>query len=282
MPLKRCQDNNQPGWKWGDAGKCYIYTPNDAESELAAKKQALKQAAAMGELPGTHIRSQAGNMELRTTLEKVELRSSPNGGSMLTGYGIRYNKLSKNMGGFVERARPGVAAKTIQEQDIVSLFNHDPNNLLGRKGAFTLRFQDESGMGVRYFVDLPDTQLGRDVAVLAARGDIPGSSFGFKAVGRNGAGFVGRSESGLPIRELREILVRDMGPVTFPAYEGTDVALRSLAEERSMPYEELAEAALENRLADLLFPEQRNEDVVIEDPQAEPTSPAVVRHRIYF
>jgi hypothetical protein len=202
---------------------------------------------------------------------------------MLVGYGIRYNKLSKNMGGFVERARPGLAAKTLQEQDIVSLFNHDPNNLLGRKGAFTLRFIDEPSKGVQYNVDLPGTQLGRDVAVLAARGDIPGSSFGFMAVGRAGAGFVGRSESGLPIRELREIKVRDMGPVTFPAYEGTDVALRSLAEERSMPYEELQEAALDGRLAELLFPtEERNEDEVVEDEQAEPTSPVVIRHRVYL
>lgn len=221
-------------------------------------------------------------MELRTHLEKVELRSSPSGGQMLVGWGIRYNKLSKNMGGFVERARPGLASKTIQEQDIVSLWNHDPSNLLGRKNAFTARFIDTPEVGVKYEVDLPDTQLGRDVAVLAARGDIPGSSHGFMVVGRSGAGFVGRSESGVPIRELREIRIRDMGPVTFPAYEGTDVALRSLAEERSMPYEELAEAALENRLADLLFPEQRNEDEMTEDVQAEPTSPVVIRHRVYF
>jgi uncharacterized protein len=221
-------------------------------------------------------------MELRTHLEKVELRTSPSGGQMLTGYGIRYNKLSKNMNGFVERARPGVVAKTLQEQDIVSLFNHDPNNLLGRKGAYTARFIDEPSIGVRYEVDLPDTQLGRDVAVLAARGDIPGSSHGFMVVGRQGASFVGRSESGLPIRELREIKLRDMGPVTFPAYEGTDVVLRSLAEERSMPYEQLAEAAFENRLADLLFPaEERTEDAVTEDVEAEPTSLRVIR-RVYL
>ena len=35
MPLKRCSENNQSGWKWGDSGKCY--TGPDA------KKKAIKQ-----------------------------------------------------------------------------------------------------------------------------------------------------------------------------------------------------------------------------------------------
>jgi hypothetical protein len=55
MPLKRCQDEDKPGWKWGDApsAKCYVYTPGDEESEKAARKKAMAQAAAMGEFPGT-------------------------------------------------------------------------------------------------------------------------------------------------------------------------------------------------------------------------------------
>ena len=35
MPLKRCSDNNNNGWKWGDQGKCY--TGPDG------KKKAIKQ-----------------------------------------------------------------------------------------------------------------------------------------------------------------------------------------------------------------------------------------------
>jgi HK97 family phage prohead protease len=57
MPLKRCQTDDQPGWKWGDEGKCYPYTASNEESETAARKKALAQAAAMGEFPGTGNRS---------------------------------------------------------------------------------------------------------------------------------------------------------------------------------------------------------------------------------
>lgn len=53
MPLKRCQADDQPGWKWGDSGKCYTYTAGDEASEKAAREKAMKQAAAMGEFPGT-------------------------------------------------------------------------------------------------------------------------------------------------------------------------------------------------------------------------------------
>lgn len=41
MPLKECQINNQPGWKWGDEGKCYT-GPN-------GKEKAIKQGIAIGE-----------------------------------------------------------------------------------------------------------------------------------------------------------------------------------------------------------------------------------------
>jgi hypothetical protein len=51
MPIKRCQSGGQPGWKFGDAGKCYPYVKGDKNSSLSAKKKAIKQAIAMGEKP---------------------------------------------------------------------------------------------------------------------------------------------------------------------------------------------------------------------------------------
>ena len=39
MPLKRCTENKESGWKWGDSGKCY--TGRDA------KKKAIKQGVAI-------------------------------------------------------------------------------------------------------------------------------------------------------------------------------------------------------------------------------------------
>ena len=77
MPLKRCETDDKPGWKWGDAGKCYPYTAGDESSETRAKKKALAQAAAMGEFPGTgeHRAVQSPASE-EAPAAPVEFRSS--------------------------------------------------------------------------------------------------------------------------------------------------------------------------------------------------------------
>ena len=38
MPIRQCQINNNPGYKWGQECKCYEYTPGDEESIKEAKK----------------------------------------------------------------------------------------------------------------------------------------------------------------------------------------------------------------------------------------------------
>jgi HK97 family phage prohead protease len=212
------------------------------------------------------VAAMAEAWEMRVTAGKVELRDSPSGGRMFVGYAFRYGVESENLGGFVERVREGAAAKTVREQDLRGLFNHAPDNLLGRMGAGTMRMADD-GTGMGYQVDQPDTSLGRDLAVLVARGDVYGSSFTFIPVGARGVAW-SRTARGYPLREIVEMKMRDVGPVTFPAYPvGTEVALRSLAEARSLPFEEIIAAAADERLGELLG-----------DP-AEVRQPAVV-HRI--
>jgi hypothetical protein len=49
MPVKECQDNGKPGYKYGDSGKCYSYTPNNEGSRRNAKKSAIIQGIAIGE-----------------------------------------------------------------------------------------------------------------------------------------------------------------------------------------------------------------------------------------
>jgi hypothetical protein len=188
---------------------------------------------------------------MRVTAGRVELRDSPNGGRMFVGYAYRFGVESENLGGFVERIRQGAGVKTIQETDLRGLYNHAPDNLLGRMGAGTLRMAEDH-VGGGYQIDQPDTSLGRDLAVLVARGDVYGSSFTFKAVGGARGVSWTRTERGFPLREIREMKMRDVGPVVFPAYPSSDVALRSLAEMRSLPFEEVIAAAADERLGELL------------------------------
>lgn len=256
MPMQRCERDGRPGWKWGDAGTCYLFAPDDQASEQDARRKAMAQAAAMGEHPGMADRAKPDAWELRVTAGLVELRDAPGGGKMAVGYAFRYGHESENLGGFVETVTPGAATRAIQENDLRALFNHAPDNLLGRMGAGTLRVEDDD-VGLGYQVDLPDTSLGRDLTTLIGRSDIYGSSFTFKTVGARGAVW-GKTDRGFPKREIRAMKMRDVGPVTFPAYPTSNVELRSLpelaeaAEARSLPFEEVIAAAADGRLAELL------------------------------
>jgi len=50
MPVNKCSKDGKPGFKWGDSGACYIYTPGNEESIKAAKKKVLAQALAIGDI----------------------------------------------------------------------------------------------------------------------------------------------------------------------------------------------------------------------------------------
>lgn len=52
MPVNPCSENGKPGFKWGDSGKCYIYTPGDKKSMGEAKRKATIQGIATGEYSG--------------------------------------------------------------------------------------------------------------------------------------------------------------------------------------------------------------------------------------
>lgn len=45
MPLKKCSANGRPGYKWGDSGKCYTYSPGDKVGMGKAKQKAHIQGS---------------------------------------------------------------------------------------------------------------------------------------------------------------------------------------------------------------------------------------------
>lgn len=117
---------------------------------------------------------------------------------------------------FVERIMPGTFDRAIRDDDVVGLFNHDDNNVLGRTSSGTMRLSVDQ-RGLRYEIDPPDTELGRSVAELQKRGDVSGSSFAFLVTDHEI-----RSDGNIRIREVRDVKLIDVGPVTYPAYKGTN------------------------------------------------------------
>lgn len=118
-----------------------------------------------------------------------------------------------------ERVMPG-AFDNVTNQDVVALFNHDPNLVLGRTPNTLKIWTDATGL--RYEI-LPDTTtIAQDVAKMIRRGDVRGSSFAFTV---NKERWI--EEGNRHIRELHSVNLHDVSPVTRPAYEGTSVKLRS-------------------------------------------------------
>ncbi len=117
-----------------------------------------------------------------------------------------------------ERIMPGAFDEALRSDDIVALFNHDPSQLLGRNSAGTLELSTDS-VGLRYSIPVGDTAISQEVGKMQARGDLRGSSFAFTV--RSGGESIKR-DGERSIREVESVHLFDVGPVTYPAYSGTE------------------------------------------------------------
>lgn len=133
---------------------------------------------------------------------------------------------------YVERIMPGAFDRALQEDDVRSLFNHDPNLVLGRTSAGTLALSVDK-KGLKYSADAPATQLIRDQVISPVeRGDVDGSSFMF--IPRSSTHREETLEGDtLFIREIHEVELWETGPVTFPAYDSTTSELAARDREQA-------------------------------------------------
>lgn len=155
----------------------------------------------------------AATLERRFT---TELRTA---GRRLEGYAATFDATA-DLGAFRERIAPGAFRGAIGG-DVLALLDHDAGKVLGRTRSGTLHLSEDS-KGLAFRLDVPDTQAGRDVLALAERGDLGGMSFGF-LIPNGGEEWDGDT------RTLRSIDLREISVVSaWPAYGGTEIALRSL------------------------------------------------------
>ena len=157
--------------------------------------------------------------------QKPQLRAEDDGPTMLTGYGAVFydetNPLTEYRLGekLVERIMPGAFDNI--DTDVISCFNHDPNQLLGRMSSGTLSLEvDDTGLKYSVAIDEDDPDHQR-VKAKMARGDVDGSSFWFHITDE-----AKRIEDGQTIYEIRGVELIEVGPVTEPAYKATSSKLR--------------------------------------------------------
>jgi len=147
---------------------------------------------------------------------KVETRGE------IVGYPIVYNKDSEDMG-FIERIAPGAVTNALKRSDIRGLKNHDPNLIFARQGVNLTLSEDKDGL--KYVATPIDTRNYKDISDEIRSGLLTGQSFGFTVLRDEWRDL----DTDRPQRTITEIgEIYDVGPVVYPAYQDTSVALRSL------------------------------------------------------
>ena len=157
----------------------------------------------------------------RRSMQVREFRTDDDG--KIVGYASVFDEETDIGGMFREVVRPGAFARAIKEkQDVRALFNHDPNYVLGRTKSGTLKIEEDK-RGLWIEVQPPNTQFAADLMESMKRGDVDSMSFAFIATEETWT----ERKDDATLRELKDLDLFDISAVTYPAYEGTSVGLRS-------------------------------------------------------
>lgn len=154
---------------------------------------------------------------------RLEEREDGEGSDLsLVGYASTFDERYE-VWDFDEVVRRGAFKKSIESDDIRALWNHQSGVVLGRTKSGTLKLNEDS-RGLRVRIDLPDTQSARELHTSVKRGDVDQMSFGFCTIEDRWTRPKDKKEPVL--RELLEVQIFEVSPVTFPANAGTSIQAR--------------------------------------------------------
>lgn len=142
---------------------------------------------------------------------------SANAAKHITGYAAVFNTRAEISPGYLEQISPGAFSEAIERDDVRALLNHDPNIVLGRKKAGTLKLHEDA-RGLFYEISPPDTTAAVDLMKLILRGDVTGSSFSFTVLDQKK-----EQVNGALLRTVKKARLFDISIVTYPAYEQAGV-----------------------------------------------------------
>jgi HK97 family phage prohead protease len=164
-----------------------------------------------------------------------QVRAADNGEVTLFGHFARFDEWTEiyEFGQrFMERLAPGAFKKTFAERTPRILFQHGQDPEVGNKPIAEVRELREDADGAYY-----EARLFDGLPPLIAdglRSGQYGASFGFRPVKQQVNEQPERSErnpDGIAEVTVTEIMLREFGPVTFPAYEGATAGIRSLTDD---------------------------------------------------
>lgn len=151
----------------------------------------------------------------------AEIRADDDG-IKVSGYAAVFDQETDIAGLFREKIARGAFVDAIGRDDVVFLINHDGLPLARtRSGTLTLR-EDDHGLYMETVLDAEDPDV-RSIVGKMKRGDLDKMSFAFWPDVQEW------DDSGeIPLRTVKKASLYDVSIVTTPAYDGTEIALRSL------------------------------------------------------
>lgn len=146
---------------------------------------------------------------------RPEVRSAGDDNAHIAGYASVFNKLSRKLGGFVERVDSRAFNDWAAQgwDGVVARYQHSDDFILGTIAGRTLTLRTDA-TGLWYDVIPPSFR--QDVIELCQRGDVSSSSFAFRTP--EGGDDWSLSDFNYPLRTLLAIELVDVAPVVTPAY----------------------------------------------------------------
>lgn len=208
---------------------------------------------------GQHAGLAMSEKEIRRGVP-VEIREDEAGEIKVAGYAAVFGEETNIGGMFTEVIERGAFKKAIGRDDVVFLINHEGLPLARtRSGTLTLA-EDDHGLYMEAMLDQSDPDV-RSIVPKMKRGDLDKMSFAFVPLRQMW------DDSGkMPKRMIQEAQLFDVSIVTTPAYNGTEIGLRSLQQYREQKLK--SQAARRMRMkAKAAGIEARNEYLLPPDPQ---------------
>ncbi|MBS5315923.1 MAG: HK97 family phage prohead protease [Clostridiales bacterium] len=197
----------------------------------------------------------SNEVEQRYSHNNTEIRAVGEGEKRtIGGYAVKYNSptvITDRWGDqWLEEFATGAFDESIATRTQKALWNHDTSKPLGSCKANTLRFNPDV-TGLNYDVDVPNNTWGNDAYESVQRGDVDGSSFGFRALD-DAWGRITYEGKEMLKRSIIKAELFEVSPCTFPAYGDSEISCRSKDSYKKDEEKRAQEIATEKELRERL------------------------------
>ena len=150
---------------------------------------------------------------------------SDSGPGTLEGYAAVWDE-ETDLGYMLEEFARGCFKDSIanEDDDQLALMNHNPDMVLGRMSAGTLKLAEDA-KGLKAEIDLPGTSYAKDIHASVTRGDVKGMSVGFRI--KREEYIRGDGPDQKDKFRVTEAQLVEVSPAGMPAYEGTSLEART-------------------------------------------------------